>query len=84
MPIDTPYTRFLAQLRDVRLRRGLTHNQMADAIGLSRAQYTALENGRSMLTLHHVHNIAVVLNVRFAIGKSDAVSADALVGGRRG
>ena len=76
MPIDTPHTRFLVQLKEVRLRRGLTHSKMAEAIGLSRAQYTALENGRSMLTLQHLHNVAVVLNVRFVVGKDGAELAD--------
>ena len=75
MSTPAPYEEFLAHLRKVRLDRGLTHGEVADAIGLSRAQYTAIENGRSMVTFRHLHNLAVVLKAEFIIGKRTRVVA---------
>jgi transcriptional regulator with XRE-family HTH domain len=68
----TPYDLFLVQLRATRLSRDLTQAELAAQINLSRAQYTAIENGRSMINFQHLHNLAVSLNVRFAVGDSSA------------
>lgn len=69
MPKPTPYALFLVRLKALRLKRGLTHGEVARSIGLSRAQYTAIENGRSMMTFRHLHNLAVTLKTRFVIGR---------------
>ena len=69
------YQTFLIQLKATRLKRGLTHSAVAEAIGLSRAQFTAIENGRSMLSFWHLHNLAVVLKVDFVLGKKTKVVA---------
>jgi len=68
----TPYDLFLVQLKATRLSRNFTQEQLASQIKLSRAQYTAIENGRSMINFQHLHNLAVALKVRFAIGHHDA------------
>ena len=68
----TPYDLFLAQLKATRLARKLTQEQLASQIKLSRAQYTAIENGRSLVNFQHLHNLAIALKVRFVIGDSDA------------
>lgn len=68
MPTPTVYEAFLTKLKALRLERGMTHGDIAEAIGLSRAQYTAIENGRSMVTFWHLHNLAVVLKAEFNIG----------------
>lgn len=69
MPKPNAYALFLTRLKALRLKRGLTHGDVAQAIKLSRAQYTAIENGRSMVTFWHLHNLAVVLKTRFIIGR---------------
>jgi transcriptional regulator with XRE-family HTH domain len=68
----TPYNVFLEQLRAVRIARKLTQEQLASSIKLSRAQYTAIENGRSLINFQHLHNLAIVLNVRFVIGDEES------------
>ena len=69
---QTPYDLFLVQLKTARLACKLTQEQLASQIKLSRAQYTAIENGRSMVNFQHLHNLAVALKVRFVVGDKDA------------
>lgn len=40
------YSEWLAHIRELRQQRGLTQEQMARAIGVSRAHYTTIESGR--------------------------------------
>lgn len=68
MPRSNPYESFVQELKAVRLARGLTQAQVADKINLSRAQYNAIECGRSTATFRHLHNLAVALDVQWAIG----------------
>lgn len=68
----TPYDLFLVQLKATRQARKLTQEQLASQIKLSRAQYTAIENGRSMINFQHLHNLAVALKVRFIVGDKEA------------
>lgn len=63
-----PYQRFLVDLRARRKRQGLTQEQVAKGIKLSRAQYTAIERGRSMVNWRHLHALSGVLKTRFVIG----------------
>lgn len=63
-----PYEQFLEQLRATRKAKGLTQSELAAKIKLSRAQYTAIENGRSIVTFFHLHNLAVALGVKWVIG----------------
>ncbi len=72
MSRENPYESFTKELKAVRLARRMTQAQVAKEIGLSRAQYTAIECGRSTATFRHLHNLAVVLKVRWNIGKTDA------------
>ena len=44
------YAELLQELRKKRLAKGLTQAQVALGIQLSRAQYTAIERGRSLLS----------------------------------
>lgn len=68
----TPYDIFLEQLRAARTVRKMTQGQLATKIKLSRAQYTAIENGRSLINYQHLHNLAVALGVRFLVGDEKA------------
>lgn len=63
-----PYDQFTDELRALRIARKMTQRQLAHKIKLSRAQYTAIENGRSQLNFAHLYNLSVALGVRFVIG----------------
>lgn len=75
MPRANPYESFIQELKAVRLARGLTQAQVAEKINLSRAQYTAIERGRSTATFRHLHNLAVALDVHWVIGDPDTKPA---------
>ena len=71
----SPYDQFVAELRAVRLARKLSQGELAKRIKLSRAQYTAIENGRSLVNFVHLHNLSTALGVRFTIGDAKLPSA---------
>jgi len=77
--LPDPHRRFLAELRAARLARGMTQLQLAHRVRLSRAQYSALETGRSVVNLVHLHNLSVVLAVRFMIGEPSFPPASGFV-----
>jgi transcriptional regulator with XRE-family HTH domain len=52
------YSQLLKELRDKRLSNSLTQAQVAKGIQLSRAQYTAIEQGRSLLNWRHLYKLA--------------------------
>ena len=66
--MNSPYIKFVTELRAVRLARKLSQSEVAKKIKLSRAQYTALEGGRCMINFVHLYNLAMVLGVHFTIG----------------
>lgn len=61
------YAEFLKELRRKRLAKGYTQAEVANGIKLSRAQYTAIEQGRSLLNWKHLHNLAVFLKTKWTI-----------------
>ena len=61
------YKKFLRELKQKRHAKGLTQAEVAKGIKLSRAQYTALEKGRSLVNWRHLHNLAVFLKTRWVI-----------------
>jgi len=67
---QTSYILFLEKLRATRIAQKLTQAQLANKLKLSRAQYTAIENGRSLINFSHLHNLAMALNVQFTIGNN--------------
>ena len=69
----SPYERFLSDLRTLRLAKGLTQGEVATRLKLSRAQYTAIENGRSTMSFVHLYNLSVILGVQWTIGKRPSV-----------
>jgi transcriptional regulator with XRE-family HTH domain len=71
-----PYETFIRQLKAVRRVRGLTQQQLADKVRLSRPQYAAIESGRSTASFRHVHNLAMALGVHWIIGNPCAPLAD--------
>lgn len=54
----TEHEEFCAYLRELRNTYGFTQAKVAQALNLSRPQYTALEAGRSMLTFDHLCGLA--------------------------
>jgi transcriptional regulator with XRE-family HTH domain len=72
MPPRNPYESFIQELKAVRLARGLTQAQLAEKINLSRAQYTAIECGRSTANFRHMYNLAVALKTQWVIGTTKA------------
>lgn len=62
-----PYTLFLQDLRKKRLSKNLTQAQVAAGIQLSRAQYTAIEQGRSLLNWRHLHKLSAFMKTSFVI-----------------
>lgn len=61
------YAELLKELRQKRLAKGYTQAEVANGIKLSRAQYTAIEKGRSLLNWRHLHNLAVFLKTTWTI-----------------
>ena len=66
-----PYVTFISELKAIRCARGLTQQQVAKKIKLSRPQYAAIEHGRSIASFKHVYNLAVALGVHWIIGNPD-------------
>jgi transcriptional regulator with XRE-family HTH domain len=62
-----PYVELLKELRDKRLSKNLTQAEVAAGIQLSRAQYTAIEQGRSLLNWRHLHKLAKFLKTSWTI-----------------
>ncbi len=79
MSVADPHRRFIIELRAVRLARGMTQLELAHKVRLSRTQYSALETGRSVVNLVHLHNLSVVLAVRFTIGEPSFPPASGFV-----
>jgi transcriptional regulator with XRE-family HTH domain len=64
------YAELLKELRAKRLAKKYTQAEVAAGIKLSRAQYTAIERGRSMLNWKHLHSLAVFLKTSWRIRAS--------------
>ena len=71
MADDRVHERFGTNVRIRRLRAGLTQDQLASTIGLSRTSVANIEQGRQQVLLHHAWAIARALG---------AESIDELVG----
>jgi DNA-binding XRE family transcriptional regulator len=54
------WTRKLATLR---LKKGLTQNEVALGLGISRPHYTAIENGQTVVNYTQLYNLAKVLGL---------------------
>lgn len=80
MPASSPYKTFIESLRAARKARRLTQAQLAERVMLSRAQYTAIEGGRSTPNFRHLHNLATALRVRFIIGPAGCPTAEKAAG----
>lgn len=52
------------RLKDLRLARGMTQREVADAAGMSSSYYTEIELGRKQINAHRMENIARALGVQ--------------------
>ena len=50
------------KLKDIRLKKGMTLQEMADKVGISKAFYCQLENGKRRLSYDTAIKIASVFN----------------------
>ena len=62
-PIESCYATFGRNLRRVRVRRKVTQQALAGAIGVSRATVANLEQGRQRVMVHDVIAYAAALGV---------------------
>lgn len=53
-------------LRDYRIARGLTQEDVALALNISRSQYSSLENGRSVINYKQLYNMAKFFQMTMA------------------
>jgi transcriptional regulator with XRE-family HTH domain len=58
--MSTPYAKLI---REVRLKKGLSQSELAEKIGLSRASYIAIEQGKRELTLSECERLSQALGV---------------------
>lgn len=54
---------FPNRIRELRLRRGLTLEELANQVGLTKSALGRIETGQSQLKFMHVHPLAVALDV---------------------
>lgn len=60
-----PFYRILsAKIRLVRELREITQQEMADKIGMSKANYNFIESGHNQIYVHQLMNIATILDVK--------------------
>ncbi|WP_121639517.1 helix-turn-helix transcriptional regulator [Virgibacillus sp. Bac330] len=52
----------LDKLKKIRIKEGLTYQQVADEVGISKEYYWMIENGKRRLTYEHAVKIAKVFN----------------------
>jgi len=57
------YARFGRRLQRIRVRRAISQQKLADAIGLHRPSVTNIESGKQRVQLHNVVAIARFLHV---------------------
>jgi len=56
--------KFGNRLRDIRLSRGLTQEELAHEAGFSRSYYTEIETGKRNIALLNLHRLAKCLDVQ--------------------
>jgi transcriptional regulator with XRE-family HTH domain len=56
-----------ARIRAIRLKKGITQDQLAELTGLNRVHLFRLENGRQSMTLKTLQRIAETLGVQVEI-----------------
>lgn len=77
-----PHSRLVAQrVQDARKRRGLTHEEMGEKLGLTKAGYGHYERGRQAFSIEQLFVIARVLDrpVEWLLGLNSEMSDDELL-----
>lgn len=75
------YVEFGARVRRIRTGAGLTQEQLAERVGLSRTAITNIEKGKQHVALHQLLDIATALGVptQSLLPISEEVAAQALI-----
>ena len=60
------YEVWVRKLRALRQEKGWRQQDVADSIHLSRAQYSAIENGESVINYKHIYNLAKAFGMTVA------------------
>lgn len=60
---ETMYRMVGQRIRERRVQRGLTQNQLAELLSLSRTSITNIESGRQKLLVHTLVELAVILEI---------------------
>ena len=51
------------KLKELRVMRNLTQQEVADTLGIDRRQYSRYETGRNEIPLRHIKKICVAYNI---------------------
>lgn len=60
------YDIWVRKLKTLRTKRQLTQRQVAEQMHLSRSQYSAIENGLSVVNYKHLYNMSKVFHMTMA------------------
>lgn len=60
------YDIWVRKLKQLRTKRGMTQRDIAEQIHLSRSQYSAIENGLSVVNYKHLYNLSKVFRMTMA------------------
>lgn len=79
--MNTVYVEFGARVRRIRTGAGLTQEQLAERVSLSRTAITNIEKGKQQVALHQLLDIAAALGVsaQSLLPMSGEAAAQALI-----
>ena len=70
-------TKIGKRIKATRLSRGITQEQLAEKVNLSLTSISRLENGKAMVSIEKLFNIATALNTDLAILLCDYITSSA-------
>lgn len=58
------YQLFCSRVKSRRLAKGITQEDLAEALGMSRPNYNLIESGKTQILLHHAYRICKILKMK--------------------